>query len=295
MLNFQSAIRANYRLTFSPDSRYLAIAGGEPFLELIELATGTSRSFPNISPFTLENVWFNPEGSLYIAMWNRIFEVTDLSDTKAAGRPIDDSLGGPIGFSPDGRLALTQSGVAEDIRIHFVEFGSQPRTIWTFDNGNNNTHFAAIPNDGSRLILVRPDGNFLERSIENGDFVEFYPNSIAIRDFITFNPDGSLLIAQTQSGSHFVWDATDLTRKARRVFVNLKRQITSMAMHPNGLDVLLSTKRGPIAVGNLKQKQCDRTFDWNIGPTERVAISRDGALAAAVGENGQVVVWDLDL
>ncbi len=293
MLTFRTAISGKYRLAFSPDSRFLAIAGGLPFLDIIELATGAVRNYPNISPFTLESVWFNQDGKLYVAMWNRIFEVTDLDDTNAAGKPIDDSLGGPIGLSPDGRFALTSSGDRSNLKLHLIEFVHKPRKRWSLDTPRVFNNFAAIAPDGSRLVTVRQDGAFLERSIDTGKSLREHPNEIMIRSF-AFTADGSRLIARTRIGSPYIWDDGDLTRKPRRMNVKHKRNITGMAVHPNGRLALLSTKDGPIAVGDLGREQSDRAFDWNIGSTESVAISRDGALAAAVGENGQVVVWDLD-
>lgn len=294
MLTFRTALPRVNRLAFSPDSRFLVIAGGMPFLDIVELATGAVRNYPNISPFALESAWFNPEGKLYVAMWNRIFEVTDLDDTNAAGKPIDDSLGGPIGLSPDGRLALTRSGDRSNLQIHLIEFGRKPQKRWSLLTSNVFNNFAAIAPDYSRLVTVRQDGAFLERLPLTGKTLREYPNSIMIRSF-AFTADGSRLVARTRTGSPYVWDDGDLTRKPRRMNVKHKRNITGMALHPNGRHALLATKDGPIAVGDLGNTQTDRAFDWGIGSTECVAISRDGLLAATVGEAGQVVVWDWDL
>ena len=107
MLTFQTAIPPNdSRLAFSPDSRYLAIAGRGPFLEVLDLTTGTILPVPEASPFALEAVWFTPDGSLYGTLWDRMFDY---------GKTFGARVNGPIairksaGYAASRRIDATRS------------------------------------------------------------------------------------------------------------------------------------------------------------------------------------------
>lgn len=293
MLTFQTAIPGVARLVFGADSRHLAIVGGEPYLEVLNLSTGKGTTFPRISPFRLEWAWLAPTGRLYTALWNRMFQVDDPFGPSAVAGPLDNSLGGPRGVSPDGRIVVATSGTGSEQAMMWHELGPTIRTRWTLPIPNDFNNFAAVPSDGSRLVTVRPDETILERSTATGEILRRYPNTIMIRSF-EFTADGERLVARTRTGSPYVWDGGDLAKKPRRVNVKHRRNITDMALHPNGRHALLASKDGPIAVADLGRTASEHGYDWKIGSTESVAVSPDGQLAAALGERGQLVVWDLD-
>lgn len=294
MLTFKSSISAiDSRLAFSPDSRYLAIAGRDPFLEILDLTAGTVLPVPEASPFTLETVWFTPGGRLYGSLWDRMFDYGRTFDTKVKRTDCDPDLGGLRGFSPDRRHAITTSGMGSRLKMHLLAFDRTVRTVWSVATPNAFNNFAAVAPGAGRILTVDTKERILERSTASGTILRDFKNAIMIRQF-EFTADGERLVARTRTGSPFVWDGGDLKRKPRRANVKHRRNVTGMALHPNGRVALLSTKDGPVAVGDLGQAQSDRAFDWSIGSTESVAINRDGTLAAALGEGGQLVVWDLD-
>jgi WD40 repeat protein len=74
-----------------------------------------------------------------------------------------------------------------------------------------------------------------------------------------------------------------------------KKPITGLAFHPSGR-YLAAT--GGDATVRFHDRDAGwavaRTFDWGIGVLKSVAFHPEGTVAAAVGEKGQVVVWDVD-
>jgi WD40 repeat protein len=63
---------------------------------------------------------------------------------------------------------------------------------------------------------------------------------------------------------------------------------------PDGRSLLAAGADGFVHCIDLQAAQETRRFDWRIGRVRAVAVSSDGLTCAAGGENGQVVVWDVD-
>jgi WD40 repeat protein len=294
VLTFQTTIPpADSRLAFSPDSRYLAIAGRLPFLDILNLSTGTILPVPEASRFTLETVWFTPGGRLYGCLWDRMFDYGRAFGTRVKRIDCDSHLGSPRGFSPDRRHAITTSGLGSRLKMQLLAFDRSVRTLWSVATPNAFNNFAAVAPGVERILTVDIDDTILERSTASGKILRDFKNTIMIRQF-EYTADGERLVARTRTGSPYVWDGGDLKKKPRRVKVKHQRSITAMALHPNGRLALLASKDGPIAVADLGRTESEHGYDWKIDSTESVAISPDGQLAATLGEHGQLVVWDLD-
>lgn len=179
------------------------------------------------------------------------------------------------------------------LKMHLLAFDRDIQAVWSVATPNAFNNFAAVAPGAERILSVDSKERILERSTASGTILRGFKNTIMIRQF-EFTADGERLVARTRTGSPFVWDGGDLKRKPRRVNVKHKRSVTAMALHPNGRAALLASKDGPIAVADLGRTASEHGYDWKIGSTESVAVSPDGQLAAALGENGQLVVWDLD-
>ncbi|WP_162672831.1 hypothetical protein [Gemmata massiliana] len=64
---------------------------------------------------------------------------------------------------------------------------------------------------------------------------------------------------------------------------------------PSGKYLAATSNDATVKVYDTTTWELSRTFTWNIGRMRSIAFSPDGALAAAGGDAGKVVVWDVDL
>ena len=138
------------------------------------------------------------------------------------------------------------------------------------------------------IVIRRAADGHIERSLVYDDWRV---------DQLLGSPDGTKLVAR-QGAELRVWDATDWGKPPVAVEGKDKGSMTAPAacFHPTAPYLLLANGGPSVLVFDTNTWKQARKWRWDAGGVLRtVTISPDGALAAAGGTAGAVVVWDLDL
>jgi WD40 repeat protein len=92
-----------------------------------------------------------------------------------------------------------------------------------------------------------------------------------------------------------VFQANDFGAKPIKFRNNTSKAFTGLAFHPSGRFLATTSNDGTVKLYDTATWAVAGRFDWDIGRLRSVAFSPDGMLAAAGGDKGKVVVWDVDL
>ncbi|MBA4187292.1 MAG: hypothetical protein C0467_04655 [Planctomycetaceae bacterium] len=157
----------------------------------------------------------------------------------------------------------------------------------------------AMNSDGTRIAAVQsgqvPGGELIEiHDTTTGASVRVAENAKNSVRQIAFTPDGSNLFVRTVRSPVLVHDATT-GEVVGRLDHPGRVPVTGMAIRPG--DGLIATchEDGTVWYWNPHGLQPVSALDWKLGKLVSVAFSPDGSIGAAGTEDGQVVVWDVDL
>lgn len=290
--------RAKVRsLAFSPDGRWLASTAGTSFFAwLWEASTGKRVRKLDCIYSPARAAVFSACGQ-YLAVMREhgticVWEaetgkrVAELGDETALYR---DALA----FSPDGaRLAACGSGVhVWDHPLRPAKGERRPDRTFTVDVR------------GEPRIGFSPKGTYFcvaewVMGVYDGDTLTEQrrlraPTGDASASCFAFARDEDRL-AVGYGHRAAVWRVPDWDAKPV-LCGSHGALVRAVGFLPGGGTVLSAAMDGTVRLWDSGTGAEVRAFDWGIGKVQAAAVSPDGALCAAGGDTGHLVVWDVDV
>lgn len=286
-------------LAFSPDGRFVATtAGNSQYVWLWEASTGQRvRKFAD-GYAGRRAIAFFPDGRHIAAVWEygggSVWDVESgevVSRFEAPSGQYPDALA----VSPDGaRLFGCQAAQSvfewDGPTLPLVDRRPPARTHVKLCRGTprigfspKGTYFCIAE---WQMWLYEPSALELRRTLRA-------PLGDASAAAFAWTPDESRLAVAFGHGAA-VWRADDWTAPPVRIpgHGNLVRAVGFL---PGGGSVLTAAMDGTVRLWDSTTGAETHQFDWGIGKVQAAAVSPDGTMCAAGGDDGHLVVWDIDL
>lgn len=182
-------------------------------------------------------------------------------------------------FVPDDTGGWRESwcvGPDDTIRGRAMRCSADGERVFTWEEPRWNT-------PGAKRLVVR--------SAHTGEVLHAVNSPAWVLGGFAAAPDGSVLVTFKDS-SLFVWRPGEKLQKVR---TDTLRHYRALAFHPDGRHLLAGNNDTTARLIDTHTWQVVRQYTWNVGRLVSVAVSPDGQLAAAGGDKGRLMLWDLDL
>jgi WD40 repeat protein len=279
-----------HTLAYSPDGQVLACAGGD--LLLWHLGTGKAARSSKEHVRTVGDVAFAADGQTIatasrllggantpmaggVQLWDAGWHVAALANGAAPSR-----RGGYLAMLPPEREGTTavekylaESGGRHGYHVWSVAFAPDSRTL------------ALGTDHGGVVLWDRTSGAA--------------PTRLAVQAAVmrmAFTADGRLLAAIDGSRVR-IWETA--TGQPVSTLRGHDKRVTALAFGPDGgvgqTPLLLTASEDETVRSWDATTGTERAaFRWPVGKVRAVAFAPDGMTAAAAGDNGDIVVWDVE-
>jgi WD40 repeat protein len=302
---FQTANGEVTALAFSGRGDALAVAVRYHGVYLCDLSADgpPERVSPECS-YNTRGLFFSADGA-WLA-W--LSGVTPKAYSRAGRRTIDAPPDAgrvtDLTVSPDGSRLLTLHSFHKTAMTCWAGGGAEWERAWSVPEEKLLIHTAAACPTGAHVaVLVRDTqpGRFWDRPIrvelrsaETGAVVASGRYPYGYRGPLLFSPDGAQLVGSNDM-TLMAWPVPGLAAEPRKVRNDSRKHFTGLAYHPDGRHLFATSNDTTVHVFDTHTWDRTGRFTWNLGRLRSVAVSPDGALAAAGGDRGEVVVWDVDV
>lgn len=291
-------------LAFSPDGRAIA-AGSRYHVSLWNLEAATpvpvrllvERGYFGGLQFSPDGdalSWRMAEGRTTYERSTRLYAYQSFSTTYAANTAT---------ASAEGRRVVSQHGMPDYCLVGWqlsdVEWSRQ----WMVSIADRAVESITLSADGQFLALIARSA-LGDRWSENPRQVEVWDGATGRKlgqgDYpygyaptLLFSPDGAQLVGINDM-TLLVWPVPRLG-PPQLIRNDSRKDFTAIAYHPSGQRLYTTSNDETVHVFDTTAWARVGRFTWQIGKLKAVAVSPDGTLAAAGGENGDIVIWDVDV
>jgi WD40 repeat protein len=313
-------------LAYSPQECALASGGADKAVRLWDLGTRQPVAAWKGHRTYAHAVAFTADGRLLASAGGDLFLRDPVSGVAAVARPEAGKPTAGLALAPDGRLLITvgrrlggaNTAIAGDVKFWdaagaALALGNDPprrKGAVVILPANSERGEAALAGlmDSERLgawsIALDPAGALLAVGTDGGGVLLWdvpgvrrlgmLKTTAAVRA-LAFSGDGRLLAAAEASRVQ-VWDVQSGLSLA--VLKGHEKQVWSVAFLPGAkgeqATLVSGSQDGTVRLWTVNPARPGNVFRWPLGAVRAVAVAPNGMTAAAGGENGSVVVWDLD-
>jgi WD40 repeat protein len=306
-------------VTFGPRAQTL-IAGGARGIDVWDLATGKGTFLPSArpNPKTFYAFACDPLGRwLYFADHRagcRLYDLATGEFRRLPGSPYVHHVVS-LAFAANGsRLVLSRGGGGcNRLQCWRIGAGGRFTPAWSLRDGqaiDPEEPFIHDPFGGfTNAVAISADGKQVAAQEISRRHPPGQAPDLVLRDGATGTLKAKLAKVPSPVGFHLVftlhgkgllgwedrwvalWDTASGQELGRSVTPG-RANFRGLAVHPSGRFFVTVATDGLALFWELPAVEPRRELDCGVGKLHAVTFSPDGALAAAGGDEGQVVLWD---
>ena len=277
-------------LAFSPDGAVLACASATAGVKLFDVPTGRELWHVNEST-SAPHVRFTPDGEKVISLVNQRIAVLSAADGRELARHSRMLAGFAVPPEPGELLAVTAAmDTPEFRRLNLADGAVLWKKVLQYHGG-------------IKRIELSPDARTLGTvSDREALLIDAEARKLLYAHRLKADARRTPVLAFAPSGRAFVFAEKNALRTCAVGAPDQLRDkpfdgpaFHDLAFKRDGRG--LFAVRGTSQVEELNAETWEPTnaWGWKAGKLVRVAVSPDGALAAAGSDTGHAVVWDVDL